>query len=500
MLWYNSGGNKCEGGDLLEGQDVLQRVQKAFSKLKADTFDRINANKEGSKTSKAKGRITPLYLAPVMVVALLATGFGYIQLTKPMELIIDGQAKALVKNEKVVDALLAEVQQEFAETYGNLENIHHESTIAFSKEGVKAQAQVDDSEAVKAVLKEALDWKADGIVISVDDVPKAVLSCTEEANAVLDQVKKNYLPSGDKVALLDAAFVEEVEIIQTMVDLEAIDQEDQVVARFIQGTEKLEEYVLQSGDSLWSIARANHTTVAALEAANPQLGKVLKIGDVIKLTKAEPLVTVKTVVEAVVQENVPFKTVYQNDSNRYVGQQTVIQSGTSGKKEVTYQIAQINGVELERKVLSETLTAEPVDKVVSRGTKTIVASRGSGGGSISWPLSGRITSPYGPRGRGYHTGIDIDANYGNPIYAAAGGTVKRSAYSGGYGHCIIVDHGNGLSTLYAHLSQRNVSVGQKVSAGQVIGLAGSTGNSTGVHLHFEVQVNGRHTNPMNYLR
>jgi len=98
-----------------------------------------------------------------------------------------------------------------------------------------------------------------------------------------------------------------------------------------------------------------------------------------------------------------------------------------------------------------------------------------------------------------HTGIDIAAPSGAKIVAAGAGTVIFAGYNGGYGNCTMIDHGNGLVTLYGHQKRIVVSKGARVSAGTTIGYVGSTGMSTGAHLHFEVRVNGTPTNPQNYL-
>lgn len=137
-----------------------------------------------------------------------------------------------------------------------------------------------------------------------------------------------------------------------------------------------------------------------------------------------------------------------------------------------------------------------------RAAIAAAGSHGSGNGRLRYPTDSRSISAGYPNyssGR-YHGGIDFPVSTGSNVYAAASGTVilvKYLNYS--YGRYLIIDHGDGLSTLYAHNSQILVSVGEKVSAGQVVAKSGSTGNSTGPHCHFEVRVNGSQVNPLNYL-
>ncbi len=120
--------------------------------------------------------------------------------------------------------------------------------------------------------------------------------------------------------------------------------------------------------------------------------------------------------------------------------------------------------------------------------------------SLIRPIDGYISSRYGMRSSGRHTGLDIAGSTGTPIMAAASGTVEKVNYSNvSYGNCVIISHGNGIETLYAHCSQIYVSVGQSVSQGETIASRGSTGNSTGPHLHFEVRVNGSTVNPQYYV-
>ncbi|MDR1299099.1 MAG: peptidoglycan DD-metalloendopeptidase family protein [Oscillospiraceae bacterium] len=131
-----------------------------------------------------------------------------------------------------------------------------------------------------------------------------------------------------------------------------------------------------------------------------------------------------------------------------------------------------------------------------------------GTGQLIWPsaasstVTSRFGSRYHPIYRYYrmHDGVDIGASYGTSIYAADSGTVVTSAYSSSYGNYVVLSHGNGMTTLYAHMSSRKVKEGDAVSRGSVVGLVGSTGASTGPHLHFEVSVSGSRKNPLDYFR
>lgn len=143
---------------------------------------------------------------------------------------------------------------------------------------------------------------------------------------------------------------------------------------------------------------------------------------------------------------------------------------------------------------ASTGTASPYKSVNTTSKKVDL------GISLIRPISGTITSRFGYRRSGLHTGLDIAAPTGTPIKAASGGTVTYSGTSStGYGKYIVISHGNGIQTYYAHCSALYVKAGEKIAQGQVIAAVGSTGNSTGPHLHLEIRVNGACQNPQNYL-
>lgn len=135
---------------------------------------------------------------------------------------------------------------------------------------------------------------------------------------------------------------------------------------------------------------------------------------------------------------------------------------------------------------------------------TAASDGGSGDGRVSgsgvaWPTNGTVTSPFGYRWGRLHAGMDIANGQGTPIRAAKAGTVILAGWNGGYGNSVVIDHGGGFTTLYAHQSRLRVSEGQAVKQGQQVGDMGSTGNSTGSHLHFETRVNGDPRDPARYL-
>jgi murein DD-endopeptidase MepM/ murein hydrolase activator NlpD len=164
-----------------------------------------------------------------------------------------------------------------------------------------------------------------------------------------------------------------------------------------------------------------------------------------------------------------------------------------------------NARETREEYLEEVAALQAQSAELAAAIRNAQASAGpTGSGVLSaagfiWPLNGTVTSGYGWRWGRLHEGVDIAAPSGTPIWAAAAGTVIYAGWLGGYGNLVVVDHGNGLATAYAHASAVLMSVGQSVGQGETVALVGSTGNSSGPHLHFEVRVNGSAVDPLLYL-
>lgn len=201
-------------------------------------------------------------------------------------------------------------------------------------------------------------------------------------------------------------------------------------------------------------------------------------------------------------EPIPFESVEEENPNAYKGSTRVKQRGVDGEKVVTDDVSYINGVEIDRVTLSEEIIKEPVNRITTVGTKQTGGAgsyNGSvmqGSGALIWPVP---NYSYTTTEFGGHRGLDICAPYGSQVLACDSGTVVEAGWHWSWGNYILIDHGNGITTRYAHNSQLIAVLGQNVAQGQLIALVGSTGTSSGNHCHLEVTVNGGLVNPRAYL-
>ncbi|NQT30158.1 MAG: peptidoglycan DD-metalloendopeptidase family protein [Candidatus Saganbacteria bacterium] len=175
------------------------------------------------------------------------------------------------------------------------------------------------------------------------------------------------------------------------------------------------------------------------------------------------------------------------------------------EKNKIYQSLKQRRKEYEARVAELEKSSKDLEVLILKKMAARQGTKVYGSGKMAWPLRGRITSRFGYRrhplwgGRSFHTGLDVAAKYGTPIKAADAGEVIFSGWWDGYGKAIVIDHGRKTTTVYGHMSRIYKRVGDIIAKGQTIGLVGSTGYSTGPHLHFEVRKNGKPVNPISYL-
>lgn len=304
-------------------------------------------------------------------------------------------------------------------------------------------------------------------------------------------------------------FSKSVEIKPGLYPNETVKSDEEIIALLHSEEQAEKTYTAESGDTPIGIAAKNNVTLSELVALNPTIEDSLYAGTPVRVQRSVPYLQVKVVREITYEESIPYETETSETNSYNKGYEKVVVQGQEGVKEITAKQTLIGGEETDKEILAAKVISEPVTekKVVgtnvpapsySGSTQTYNGSGPTGSGSLRWPVAGGYVS-CGYWGYYGHTGMDIAAPSGTAIYAADDGVVSKVSTSGPYGYHIIINHGNGMQTLYAHCSALYVSAGQSVSRGQKIAAVGRTGNATGNHCHFEVRVGGSARNPASYV-
>jgi murein DD-endopeptidase MepM/ murein hydrolase activator NlpD len=253
--------------------------------------------------------------------------------------------------------------------------------------------------------------------------------------------------------------------------------------------------VLDQLDYLGAVA-AQDKSVAGQVAAAKQQVKVARR----KTTKVRRRVSQETrVIDARAQQQAILRgELLSSRSNLKGARSDKSRALVITRKQVQGEIAESQALESASAQLAAKLQAGQAQATAAAAGSTTSTEAPSGSG-LAWPLSGPITSPFGMRWGTLHPGIDIGVPTGTPIHAAGSGTVVWCGWMSGYGNLVMIDHHNGLATLYGHQSRIAVGCNQEVSQGETIGYVGCTGFCTGPHLHFEVRLNGNPVDPLGYL-
>ena len=325
-----------------------------------------------------------------------------------------------------------------------------------------------------------------------------VADTEEELQALLDEVKAPYLNENT----VDSGFVQSVEITYDYIPVDVDQDLEATRTLLLSDREGASVYTVVSGDTYGGIAHAHNMTLSELLALNPEASvDSLMPGDELVVKKAIPFLSVQTTEAITYTEAIECPVEEVEDDTMYEGTSEVLVQGTEGESLVTANVVYVDGEERSRAVVSQETLREPTVTTMAVGTKE--RPRTMPTGTYVWPVYGRINSYFGYRsifgGRSYHSGLDIDGYTGETIVASDGGKVTFSGWKSGYGYVIIISHGSGVQTYYAHCSKLLVSAGTEVYQGQAIALVGSTGRSTGPHCHFEIRINGTAVNPLSYL-
>lgn len=418
---------------------------------------------------------------------------------KSFTIFVDGQEIGTVRERETIDIAIKKIKGDYRNKYGT------DSVVTSSIEVIDTNA--NDSELISnvklnSVLKSKLDIKAQGYSISVNGQSIGVLKTKAEADELINDVKNYFTEKYEQDQIISANFNEDISIEPVTIELSEIDDKNKLFEYILIGTDEKIVYTVESGDTYWDIAIKHNMTVDDLMAANPEANENrLMPGDELSLIVPKPFINVNIERTLVAEEKIKYESETEKVSYMYTDEKKIKKAGVYGKANVEYIITEQNGVEIGRKEVSREVISQPQTEIVLVGTQTPPPKIGTG--KFINPLAiGRLTSAYGSRsgiGSGFHKGIDLAAKSGSDIKAADGGKVVYTGYNGQYGNMVEISHGGGWSTVYAHCSKIYVKTGDEIYQGQKIAAVGSTGLSSGPHLHFEVRKHKVAQNPSNYI-
>ena len=442
-----------------------------------------------------------VYLMPLGALAILLA-VVQTMMGSPYTLAVEvnGMTVGCVANEDVFDSAREDVLQRvsYAGTTGETElSIQPTYRLAISSD------VLNESEMADAILSAVSDEISEGTALYLDGELTAVCADGDQLQLYLSGLLEPYEDPGDPN--VSVSFSREVTLEDGLYFTDSFKDYADIVS-LLSGVRQAERvYTVVAGDSISLIATKNNLTTAELcELNNITPDAAIFPGDELIVTREEAMLEVQITRTVSWTEEIPFSTKQTQSSEYAFGTTRTVQEGENGVRTITAQnLYDTDGNLLNQTILSSEITKEPVDREIVVGTRLPSGSVAQvGNGTFIWPVP-----QYTYCSRWYsssHKGVDICAPAGTPIYASASGVVSKAGYEragagSGYGNSLIINHGNGYSTLYAHCLSLTVSAGQAVSQGQLIGYVGSTGRSSGNHCHFEIRQNGRYLPPQSYF-
>ncbi len=432
-------------------------------------------------------------LSAVGVIAILLSTNFY---TLALKVTVNGRAVGYVSNENEFSDLVSDVEDRLGNSIG--ENYVMKTSPQYSF-AVVDKSKVSTDEMYDDVYSAVCEEIGEHYGLYVDGKLIAATETEQTLTTILDELKEPHKTGAENESV---EFVANVEIKKGIYAPSYFIEEDAIRAMFSASTNP-RYYIIQEDDYLSDICKATGLTRAQIYSLNPELDeRRLVPGRKVNISQPDVYLGIKIVKTISYTEEIAYETKKINDDSLYKTQTKVKTSGRKGEKAVTAEVTYVDGAQISKKIVSEKVTREPTTREIYVGTKAlpVTTSPLAGTGTFIRPISGGYTS-CAFRGYRGHSGVDLTMHgaYGKPVYASASGTVIFSGWSGGLGKCVKIKHSNGYTTSYAHMSSYNVSVGDTVYQGQQVGRIGSTGNSTGPHLHFELRINGTAVNPMRYI-
>ncbi|MDF2566649.1 MAG: Metalloendopeptidase [Oscillospiraceae bacterium] len=480
---------------------VKRRMQEAKCQNRSCVGAMCTTLAKGAKNNSIIFKTILNYTAPVVcIIALIAVINYATTLTFAVQVTYNGAHLGSVSDESVFEQAETMMQQRIVYENGNKAV---DSEPVFAVGIVEKQDVINEDRLADELIKTSNEDIAEAQGLYID----GKFEGSVKDKTVLSQTLENLLAPYKKDTNTNVSFMKDVQLKSGLYLTSSIVDEQKLVTMLTSDVTTEKKYTVKEGDTPTGVADKLNIHYADFKKLNPNVEKSFMPGDKVLIAAREPFLSVKETKKQTYTQAVDFKTVEKVDKDYLKGFSKVTQKGVKGQLKVIANVEYVNGVEVGREIIETTTLKAPVEEKVTKGGKdpssVLAVSRGASvsiknAGMFIWPVGGGYTSsPYGGARR--HKGTDIAAPLGTPVYAAAPGRVVMAKYYSGYGKCIIIDHGNGVQTLYGHCSSLFVSPGEYVKQGDNIGLVGRTGQATGNHCHFEVRINGSAVNPENYI-
>jgi|GEM_PF-948729 len=449
-------------------------------------------------------KLGAIVLAAVLVLSCTACGIFWMFTNKNgYAVYLDGERVGVikvVKNREITGNSLQMLAVKKLMQQLDGVNVKVNETVTVERIHASAKEFVPE-DSVISEISSSFTYLVGAAQISVDDVDIALVKSTKEAQAILQKIQDAYHEDGFAFEIV--TFAEDVRVNDEdiFVDPSEIIPSERACELLTANVEEQVIYTIKSGDALDSIASRHGMTRADVLKLNPGYTEstVLRIGDKLVLSVARPLLSVVTKERVEYEGVIEMPVEIRQNPAEYKTYAKILQQGRDGREKISAFVIRINGVkQAENEIVDREVLEPPITEIKEVGTSDTPPQQALG--VFIMPTSGILTEYFNAR-RATHDGIDIANAYGTPIYAADGGIVIKARDSGdGYGRNVIIDHGNGFTTFYAHNSKILVTVGQKVAQGEQIATMGSTGNSSGSHCHFEIRINDVPVDPFLYLQ
>jgi len=439
---------------------------------------------------------TTLVLSGSYALGYLDTHENNVFPTESYSILVDGEEVCKVRQQDLLEPTIKKLESDIEKT-ANLDLVienKFEEVTSMAKD-----SEITSPDDLYNVLKSEINYSLLAYSIKVNGESVGIVDTEYDAQNVINDVKSYFTKNIDQNTIIEVNTTENIEIEQIKVDNSQVQKPEDVKNYIIRGTDKEEKYIVEEGDTYWTIAEYFNMSLDDLISANPTAdSELIQIGDELNLLVPKPFVNVQVKRKITQEEKIEYETKYEYVSYMYNDEKTVKTDGKYGLSKIEAIVTEQNGMQIAKEVVAEKVITKPQNEVIVTGTQDPPPSKGTGYFINPLPASS-ISSRFGSRSGGFHTGLDMAKSSGSQIKAADGGTVVFAGWSGSYGYMVEIDHGGGFSTRYAHCTDIYVSRGEKVYQGKVVGTVGATGVATGPHLHFEVRKYGNAVNPSNYI-